>query len=138
MGALGAPWVLDTLPAWSTSGLLVAWLTSKNFLVEATVTLLNVSLSRSSTNLSPYTLSASCSQRRTRSSGVFRISAVENRSPWPGRGPSVSPCCVRPLPRRGALWQLRAKGTSDRQERVPEAGEAWGPSSQDKARGFVL
>lgn len=57
--------------------------TSKNFLVDAMVTLRNVSWSFSSTILSPYTRSASCSQRRTRSSGLFRISPVENKMPCP-------------------------------------------------------
>lgn len=70
------------------------------------MTLYSVSWSFSSTILSPYTLSASCSQRRTRSSGVLRVSAVENRTPCPrhrrvsvfSRVMRQAQCCVHVKP----------------------------------------
>lgn len=42
-------------------------------------------MSVSSIILSPYTRLVSCSQRRTKSIGVFRQSGVENKRPYVGR-----------------------------------------------------
>ena len=56
-------------------------LTSNEVLATSYFSFVNISMSLSSMNLSPYTLLASWSQSRTKSIGVFRHIGVEKRTP---------------------------------------------------------